>query len=160
MALYKKKRFWGSVAGRIILFLSLLFLWPQSLLKNTESDIQSISIVVIEESFEHNNSTYVYNIDDPMFDAIMDILDQYSYHASLNTISKRLEKRVELEGNLAGHWLHIYLYTAPDRYGECYQIISGGTGEVIVDDGVYRMGYWGNKTARKFMDEVYQVVNP
>ena len=156
--MFKKKYFWRWIVGIIILCVILLFLWPRSLLNNIDSEIQSMSVVVVE-GYGHDTATYKYNIDDLSFDAIMDILNQYSCHTSLNTISKRLEKRVELEGNLAGYWLNIYLYTEPDCYGECYQIISGGTGEVIIDDGVYHMGYWGNKVALKFMNEICQVVN-
>lgn len=156
--MFNKKRFWGLMVGIVTFFVILLFVWPHSLLNSIDSDIHSMSVVVVE-SYGHDTATYKYNIDDPSFDAIMDILNQYSCHISLNTISKHLEKRVELEGNLAGYWLNINLYTEPDCYGECYQITSGGTGEVIIDDGVYRMGYWGNKVALKFMNEICQVVD-
>ena len=58
----------------------------------------------------------------------------------------------------AGYWLDIYMYTEPDGYGDCYSILSGGTGELIFNVGVYRMGYWGNKTHLNFMGEICQAL--
>lgn len=158
--MFKKKRFGGLIAGVVALFAIVLFLWPHSLLNNKDSDIESIAVVIVEESFDHDNDTYVYNIQDSKFRAIMEVLDSYSYHMSLKTISSYFSDGAHLEVNEAGYWLNIYLYTEPNRNGECYGIISGGTGDITVEDAVYRMGYWGNSTQLKFMSEICQVVNP
>lgn len=155
----KKKRIIGATIVIIILILCVLFLWPRSF-ADVSRAVESIAVVVVEESFDHDNATYIYDKKDSEFKEIMKILNQYSYHLSLRTISNYLSDNVSLGGNKAGYWLNIYLYTEPDRQGECYDILSGGTGDIIVNNGVYRIGYWGNDTALNMMDEVCQTVNP
>ena len=138
--------------------MSLALLWPHSLLCGIETEVKSISVVIVRDGFEHTEDTYRLNEGEPMFDQIMSIIDRYSYHYSLNTIIKSVKNSVSLKGNDAGYWLNIYLYTEPNCYGDCYQIISGGTGEVIVDDGVYRIGYISNKKQLEFMSNICNIV--
>lgn len=152
----RKKRLIGSIIAILILSTCAFFLWPRSF-ANVSPEVKSISVVLVEES---DATTYVYNAQDSEFSAIMDTLDRYSYHMSLRTISSYFKNGASMEGNKAGYWLNIYLYTEPNRYGECYGITSGGTGEIVVDDAVYRIGYLGNSTALKMMDEVCQIVTP
>ena len=135
-----------------------IFLWPHSLLGGTKDNVKSISIVTVKDNFEHTEDTYRFNAGDEKFDDIMSALNQYTYHFSLNTIIKGVKNETSLESNKAGYWLNIYLYSEPDCFGECYQIISGGTGEIIVDDGVYRIGYWGNEKNLDFMTDICTVV--
>lgn len=155
----KKKRIIASIIAICIFSMSVLLLWPRSF-ADVSQKVESIAVVVVEESFDHDNMTYVYNKQQSEFDAIMETLNRYSYHMSLQTIPSCFLGGAHLEGNEAGYWLHIYLYTEPDRCGECYGIISGGTGDVAVKDAIYRIGYFGNSTALKMMDEVCQIVNP
>ena len=68
-----------------------------------------------------------------------------------------MENRISIKDNNAGYWLHIDMYTEPGRCGDHYGIRSGGTGEVIAGDGVYRVGYWGNGKALEMMDAFYQM---
>lgn len=157
--MFEKKRILKTVLILILLSTLLMFLWPRSFLSNIAAEIKSIQIVVIETNFEHNQATHTFNIGTPEFDAIMEVLDSYSYHTSIGTISNHIRKTAHIEGNDARYWLNIYLYTEPDCYGDCYSILSGGTGEIIFDYGVYRMGYWGNKTHLEFMTEICQVVD-
>ena len=140
----------------VVMFLALL--WPHSLLCGIEKEVKSISVVIVKEDFEHTEDTYCFSAGESMFDQIMSIIDRYSYHYSLNTIIKGVKNSISLKGNDAGYWLNIYLYTEPNCYGDCYQIISGGTGEVIVDDGVYRIGYIGNKKQLEFMSNICNIV--
>ena len=110
-------------------------------------------------SVTNEQTTYTFNVGDPEFHEIMEVLKRYSYHISIGTISNRIKNTAHIEDNHAGYWLNIYMYTEPNRYGELYSISSGGTGEFIFDHGVYRMGYWGNKIHLKFMEEICQVVD-
>lgn len=155
----KKKRIVASIIAILILSMCVLFLWPRSF-EDVSQEVKSIAVVVVEESFDHDNMTYVYNEQDLEFSAIMETLGRYSYHMSPKTISSYFSEGAHLEGNEAGYWLHIYLYTEPDRCGECYGVISGGSGDIAVKDAVYRIGYFGNSTALKMMDEVCQIVAP
>ena len=154
-----KKRIVCAVLILILLSMVFMFLRPRSFLKSIDTEIKSMSVVIIENSLEHEQTEYTFNVNDPEFHEIMDVLDRYSYHISLGTISNRIKDTAHIEDNKVGYWLDIYMYTEPDGYGDCYSILSGGTGEVIFDYGVYRMGYWGNKIHLKFMEEICQVVD-
>ena len=156
--MFQKKKILSVVWILILISTLLIFLWPRSFLGSIDEEIKSVSVVIIENTLEHEQTTYMFNIGDPEFHVIMEVLDRYSYHISMGTISSCVKKTAHIEGNDAGYWLNIYLYTEPDRYGDCYSILSGGTGELVFDCGVYRMGYWGNKAHLKFMTEICQVV--
>lgn len=156
--MFQKKRILSAVLILILISTLLIFLRPRSFLGNIDAEVKSVSVVIIEDNLEHNQEAYTFNVGDPEFDGIMEVLDRYSYHISMGTISSCIKKTAHIEGNDAGYWLNIYLYTEPDCYGDCYSILSGGTRELIFDYGVYRMGYWGNKTHLKFMAEICQVV--
>ena len=161
MEIYVMKSIILSAVLILVLILTLLtFLLPRSFLSNVGTEIKSISVVIIENTLEHKQTEYTFNVGDPEFHEIMDVLDRYSYHLSMGTISNSIKDTAHIENNKSGYWLDIYMYTEPDCYGDCYSIISGGTGELIFNDGVYRMGYWGNKTHLKFMNEICQAVNP
>lgn len=155
----QKKRILRVVLILILISTVLTFLWPRSFLSNIDAEIKSVSVVIIENNLDHDQKAHTFNVGDPEFDEMMEVLERYPYHISLGTISSRIKKTNHIEGNDARYWLDIYLYTEPDRHGDCYSIISGGTGELIFDCGVYRMGYWGNKTHLKFMTEICQVVD-
>ena len=153
-----KKRIVCAVLILILLSMVFMFLRPRSFLKSIDTEIKSMSVVIIENSLEHEQTEYTFHVNDPEFHEIMDVLDRYPYHISMGTISNRIKATAHIEDNKAGYWLDIYMYTEPDGYGDCYSILSGGTGELIFNDGVYRMGYWGNKTHLNFMGEICQAL--
>lgn len=155
----KKSNIIKGLLMLISLLVFLTFLWPRSFLESIDEEIKSVSVVIIENTLEHEQTTYTFNVGDPEFHEIMEVLERYPYHISIGTISSLIKKTNHIKGNDARYWLDIYLYTEPECYGDCYSIISGGTGELIFDYGVYRMGYWGNKTHLKFMWEICQVVD-
>lgn len=157
--MFRKKRIFSAVLVLILISTLLTFLWPRSFLGSIDAEVKSVSVVVIENNLEHDHEAHTFHVGDPEFHEIMEVLERYPYHISMRTISSRIKKTNHIEGNSARYWLDIYLYTEPDRYGDCYSIISGGTGELIFDRGVYRMGYWGNKTHLRFMTEICQVVD-
>lgn len=159
VSMKKKGTIISAIVILLILAISVLFLYPRSL-SAVGFETKSISIVVVEDNLEHDTTIHVYNENDSEFDTIMEILNCYSYHMSLYTVFSCFEDGASLGGNTAGYWLNIYLYTELDCYGECYGILSGGTGAIVVDDAVYRIGYFGNKTALKMMDEVRRIVTP
>ena len=152
------KRIVCAVLILILLSMVFMFFWPRSFLKSINTEIKSISVVIIENTLEHENTEYKFNVDDPQFQEIVAVLNRYPYHISRGTISNRIKDTAHIEDNKAGYWLDIYMYTELDGYGDVYSIISGGTGELIFNGGVYRMGYWGNKTHLNFMNEICQAV--
>ena len=157
--MFQKKRILNAALVLILFSMFLTFLWPRSFLSNMDAGIKSVSVVVIENTLEHNQEVHAFNVGDSGFDEIMEVLERYPYHISMGTISGAFEKAAHIEGNDARYWLNIYLYTEPDCHGDCYQILSGGTGEIIFNCGVYRMGYWGNKTHLNFMREICQAAD-
>lgn len=154
----QKKKIFNVIIVFILVSILFALLFPRSFLSSIDNEIKSISLVIIKNSLEHEQTEYTFNDGDPRFHEIMDVLDRYPYHISLGTISNRIKDTAHIEDNKAGYWLHIYMYTEPDGYGDCYSILSGGTGELIFNVGVYRMGYWGNKTHLNFMGEICQAV--
>lgn len=156
--MFQKKKIFNVIFVFILASILLVFLWPRSFLRSLDNEIKSISLVIIENTLEHEQTEYTSNVGDPEFHEIMEVLKRYSYHISTGTISNRFKNTAHIEDNHAGYWLDIYMYTEPDCYGDCYSIISGGTGELIFNGEVYRMGYWGNKTHLNFMSEICQTV--
>ena len=156
--MYQKKKIFNMIFALIVLSILLAFLRPRSFLRSIDNEIKSMSVVIIENSLEHEQTEYTFNVNDPEFHEIMNVLDRYPYHISLGTISNRIKDTAHIEDNKAGYWLDIDMYTELDRSGDLYSIISGGTGELIFNGEVYRMGYLGNKTHLNFMSEVCQTV--
>ena len=156
--MYQKKKIFNMIFALIVLSILLAFLRPRSFLKSIDTEIKSMSVVIIENSLEHEQTEYTFNVNDPEFHEIMDVLDRYPYHISLGTISNRIQDTAHIEDNKAGYWLDIDMYTELDRSGDLYSIISGGTGELIFNGEVYRMGYLGNKTNLNFMSEICRTV--
>ena len=156
--MYQKKKIFNMIFALIVLSIFLAFLRPRSFLRSIDNEIKSMSVVIIENSLEHEQTEYTFNVNDPEFHEIMNVLDRYPYHISLGTISNRIKDTAHIEDNKAGYWLDIDMYTELDRSGDLYSIISGGTGELIFNGEVYRMGYLGNKTHLNFMSEVCQTV--
>ena len=156
--MFQKKKIVNVIIVSTLFSILFAFLWPRSFLRSIDNEIESISLVIIENSLEHEHTEYTFNVGDPDFHKIMDVLNRYPYHISMGTISNRIKDAAHIEDNKAGYWLDIYMYTEPDRNGELYSIMSGGTGELIFNGEVYRMGYWGNKTHLNFMSEICQTV--
>ena len=135
--MFQKKRILSVVLILILISTVLTFLWPRSFLGDIDAEVKSVSVVIIENNLEHNQEAHTFNVGDPKFDEIMEVLERYPYHISMGTISNRIKKTAHIEGNDAQYWLDIYLF----------------------DSRVYPMGYWGNKTHLKFMTEICQVVD-
>ena len=126
--------------------IGIVFLWPLSF-SGVITDNADLFVVHIDADIEngipkHTSRNYQFQPDSKEFTQIQQILDRYTFHRSLRTFFDD----VSMEGNDAEYWLHLYS-------GE-NQILCGGTGEIIVNNHVYRIGYWGNKTALSMMEEI------
>ena len=87
-----------------------MFLRPRSFLKSIDTEIKSMSVVIIENSLEHEQTEYTFNVNDPEFHEIMDVLDRYPYHISLGTISNRIKDTAHIEDNKAAAMLSFKEY--------------------------------------------------
>ena len=144
--------------GTVVLFIGVVaFFWPRSL-ADMNHQPKSVRIEIIESDALHSRMTIEIPAESPELDEIMDLLDQYSYHYSLRTIPSLLDNGPSLEGNQAGFWLNIYLYSEPNYMGSCFSIISGGTKEIIWGDAIWRIGYWGNGKNIEMMNAFYNLV--
>ena len=93
-----------------------------------------------------DSTTYSFAEGSPEADAIGEILERYSYRRSLRS----LIRVTDISGNDADFWLHIWC-------GDFY-FSSGGTGEITVNDHVYRMGLLGNRKNLALMEEIAAVL--
>ena len=88
--------------------------------------------------------------DSPEFVQIMDILSRYTYHRSFRTLTKVNNT----DGDRAGFWLNVYL----DHGGDRLDFSCGGTGEILINGLVWRVGYWGDRTELTMMAELAAVL--
>ena len=88
------------------------------------------------------------------FDSILSVLSKNHYHNSFNTITSffryKNKQSISMDGNDAGYWLFIYLDVDDSRD----VIICGGTKQIQVNDRLYRIGHFGNRTHVKMMEEL------
>lgn len=143
--------------GIVLLFVgTVLFFLPHSL-ADLPFQPHSARIRIIDRGLDQK--VIELPAESSELDAVIELLDPYSYHCSFCTISSLLEGRPSMEGNDAGFWVSIDLYSEADYQGEYFEITSGGTTEIIFGDTVWRMGYWGNTKNLQFTDAVYKLVS-
>lgn len=129
----------------------VLYFRPLSFPELSFEDVDNLSIKKVDLLIENgkpsmDSTTYSFAESSPEAEAVGEILKQYSYRRSL----RRIFPNTDLEGNDAGFFLHIW--------GENLYISTGGTGEIVVNDHVYRMGLLGNRKLLAFMEEIAAVL--
>lgn len=134
----------------VLLFVLISFfgflLWPLSFL-NTVTDCSTVTVWYVNNNLEHEPSLRkVFGSDTEEFSQIWNVLNDFSYHRSLRT----LFGNASMEGNAAGYWLFIYIGEGENRT----TITCGGTGEIMINSHVYKMGYWGKKVSLSFMEQI------
>lgn len=143
-----KKKIWLILAA--VLALGIYFR-PLSFPELSFEEVDNLTIKKVDLLFENgtpsmDSTTYSFAESSPEAEAVGEILDRYSYRRSLRTIFPN----TDLDGNDAGYWLHIW--------GETLYVTTGGTGEIVVNDHVYRMGLFGNRKLLAFMEEIAAVL--
>lgn len=157
----KKKWIIRAIVLVAILSVVTVFLFPHSML-NFSEPISTIKVIIadMDEVGKIEDTTYEYTPNDDEYSLIVDCLQDYSYRYSFGTIKSFITHNtshsVGMEGNDAGYWVNIYLDTATERH----TIICGGTGEIMIDDVVYRVGVIGNNKQLELMREIYDIVSP
>ena len=109
-------------------------LWPHSF-ADLQPECDSITLIRTDtaEDYSLTQAREIYSADSPEFAQIMNILSRYTYHRSFRTLTKANN----MEGNHAGFWLHVYL----DHGNERVDFSCGGTGEILIDGLVWRIGH-------------------
>ena len=142
----KKGLIFAVAALALILYFRPLPFPELSFESNIDLSIHKVDLEIANGAPHMTSTTYVFTEDSPEAEAIEEILERYSYRRSLRS----LIRVTDLEGNDADFWLHIWC-------GDFY-FSSGGTGEVTVNDHVYRMGLLGNRKNLALMDEIAAVL--
>lgn len=126
-------------------------LWPHSF-ADLQPECDSITLIRTDtaEDYSLTQTREIYSADSPEFAQIMDILSRYTYHRFFRTLTKANN----MEGNHAGFWLHVYLDHGDDRV----DFTCGGTGEILIDGLVWRVGYWGDRAELAMMAELAAVL--
>ena len=142
--------------GIVVLFVGVVaFFWPHSL-ADVPLQPQSARIRIIDR--QHEQTIMELPAESSGLDAVMEVLDQYSYHCSFRTLPSLLDSGPGMQGNDAGFWVSIDLYSEANYQGEHFEITSGGTTEIIFGRAVWRMGYWGNGKNIEMMNAFYKLV--
>lgn len=126
-------------------------LWPHSF-AGLQPECDSITLIRTDTAEDYSLTTTeeTYSADSPEFAQILDILSRYTYHRSFRTLAGAHWT----EGNHAGYWLHVYLDHGDDRV----DFTCGGTGEILIDGLVWRVGYWGDHASLSMMAELSAVL--
>ncbi len=145
-----KKKIAICALALITVVTSIVFLRPFSfsdvIMDNTDLFVVYIDTALESGMPKHTTTTYQFQPGSEEFAQIEQILNNYSFHRSLRTFFND----ASMDGNDAGYWLHLYS-------GE-NTILCGGTGEIVVNDHIYRIGYWGNETALSMMGEISKLL--
>lgn len=150
-----KKKIGTYLAACLAVLLAGVFLWPLPL-SEVIHDTSNIIIAIVDTGVENGSPTmdfsnYKIQSNTSEFKQIQAILKKYSYHRSLRTFFSD----ASTSGNAADYWLQFYVYENQmlKNYFTC-----GGTKEIIVNDHVYRIGYFGNHKALSMMKEIRDVL--
>ena len=133
--------------GIVAIALALIFLWPLSF-EHVISNDTDLSIIITDLNVSNSvtsmdSATYKFRPDSEEFKQIKQILNQYSYHRSFRTFFD--DTVINGKGGVD---YSLQLYSSYKH------IISMGTKEITVNNHIYRIGYWGNETSLKMMNEI------
>ena len=151
-----KKKIILSLIGLAVIIFGLIMLWPLSL-TNALTNNDEVRIIVWDLGMKENgqfdttSTDYIFQQDSEEYKQILQVLGKYSFHRSFRSFFND----TSMTGNDAGYVLQIY-FIEEDKLSK--SIITGGTGEITVNERVYRIGYWGNKKALVMMNEIYSVL--
>ena len=148
-----KKKIIFSLLGLAVIIFGLIMLWPLSLI-DAITDNAEMRIVVWDFETKENgqfdtiSTDYTFQPGSDEYIQILRILEKYSFHRSFRSFFNNTSMSGE---NGANYNLQIFFI---DEGSLSKSIITGGTGEIVVNDRVYRIGYWGNKRALEMMNEI------
>jgi hypothetical protein len=152
-----KKKIILSLIGVAVIIFGLIMLCPLSLTDaitdNAEMRITVWNLGMKENGqFDTTSTAYIFQPNSEEYIQIWKILNLYSFHRSFRSFFND----TSINRNDAGYVLQILFV----KKGELTKnIITGGNGEIAVNDRVYRVGYLGNKKALAMMNEIRSVLD-
>lgn len=137
------------VAILIIAILAVVMLAPYSFEKYTGSSkliqVTSTETVTKDANGKKKQQVYSFKKDDKKYKEIVNVLDQYSYHFTTKTITNSSQMSSSSKPQM------IMLF------GKKMLVISD-SGEILLDNHVYRIGYSGGKDAKNMMKSINKIL--
>ena len=133
----------------IVAVLAFVMLSPYSFEKYTASSkliqVTSTDTVTKDANGKKKQQVYSFKQGDKKYTEIVDVLDQYSYHYTTKTLTNSSQMGESSKPQM------IMLF------GKKMLVISD-SGEILLDDHVYRMGYSGGKDAKNMMKSINKIL--
>lgn len=145
-----KKKVALLLSGLAVIACCLVFWWPLSLTKVINDDA-SLYIIIVDMSLEGGKpqqlvTNYYLEPESDELLQIKQVLARYSYHRS---------------------WCTLFISPSQEKSPVDYVIVmiqeghiisTGGTVQISVSTRQYRLGFWGNKTNIRMMNEIRGVL--
>ena len=133
----------------IVAIRAIVKLTPYSFEKYTAPSkmiqVTSTDTVTKDANGKKKQQVYSYKKDDKKYTEIVNVLDQYSYHFTTKTLTNSSQMSDSSKPQM------IMLF------GNKMLVISD-SGEILLDNHVYRMGYSGGKDAKKMMKSINKIL--
>jgi uncharacterized ion transporter superfamily protein YfcC len=133
------------VAILIVAIIAIVMLSPYSFEKYTASSkmiqVTSTDTVTKDANGKKKQQVYSYKKDDKKYTEIVNVLDQYSYHFT----TKTLTNSSQMSDSSKPQMIMLLL-------------VISDSGEILLDNHVYRMGYSGGKDAKKMMKSINKIL--
>ena len=148
----KRKMVWGGAVLVIVAVLAY-FLWPMPL-GGVLPEEETINVVYIKHILTENgealqeSTDYQLDAGSEQAAQLRAALEDYTYHRTWGTIMKA--NSIDGPYECSGYTLQL---VEGDK-----SISSMGSGKVLINGCVYRVGYWGNQTDLAWMEEVCAVL--
>lgn len=107
--------------------------------------VTSTDTVTKDANGKKKQQVYSYKKDDKKYTEIVNVLDQYSYHFTTKTLTNSSQMSDSSKPQM------IMLF------GNKMLVISD-SGEILLDNHVYRMGYSGGKDAKKMTKSINKIL--
>lgn len=135
-----------------VIGICIFYFYPQQL-SSVISEGDTISIVYIHHAVQNggqsmDSAIFEFTSNTDGYADIVNLFGQYSYYRNLASLFK--STGMEYKNRGVDYYLNIYI----GHSGNSKNIIMGGDGKVIVEDHLYKMGFWGTKYQVKFMEQL------
>lgn len=134
----------------IILIVGVYIYYPRSLIDAIEAKQHETIICTVQYMYNEthegaiqpdvNTSTYIFNKDTPAYDGLMDIIQKYSYHESITTITN--QNKIKNEGCFIVLSINDKTYTLSD------------SSFANLDGDIVKVGYLGNEKSQQLCKEI------
>ena len=132
------------VAILIVAIIAIVMLSPYTA-SSKMIQVTSTDTVTKDANGKKKQQVYSYKKDDKKYTEIVNVLDQYSYHFTTKTLTNSSQMSDSSKPQM------IMLF------GNKMLVISD-SGEILLDNHVYRMGYSGGKDAKKMMKSINKIL--